>query len=42
VEPREEVEVEAGDAHDRVVGVALVGHEEVGGGVPDEGEVVVG
>lgn len=42
VKPREEVEVEAGDAHDRVVGVALVGHEEIGDGVPDEGEVVVG
>jgi hypothetical protein len=42
VEPREEVEVETSNAHDWVVGVALVGHEEVGGGVPDEGEVVVG
>ena len=42
VQPREEVEVEARDAHDGVVGVFLVGDEEVGGGVPDKGEVVVG
>lgn len=42
VEPREEVEVEAGDTHNRVVGVGLVGNHEVGNGVPDIGEVVVG
>lgn len=42
VEPREEVEVETSNAHDWVVCVALVGNEEVCGGVPDEGEVVVG
>lgn len=42
MQPREEVEVEARDAHDRVVGVLLEGYKEVGSGVPDEGEVVVG
>lgn len=42
VQPREEVEVEARHAHDGVVRVLLEGDEEVGGGVPDEGEVVVG
>ena len=42
VQPREEVQVEARDAHDGVVGVLLEGDEEVGDGVPGEGEVVVG
>ena len=42
VQPGEEVEVEAGDAHDGVVGVFLVGYEEGRGRVPGEGEVVVG
>lgn len=41
VQPREEVKIEARDAHDGVVRVCLEGDEEVGGGVPDEGEVVV-
>lgn len=42
MEPGEEVQVEAGDAHDGIVGEALIGDEEVGGGIPDKGEVVVG
>ena len=42
VDPREEVEVEARDAHDGVVGEALVGDQGVGDLVPVEGEVVVG
>lgn len=41
VQPGEEVEVEAGDAHDGVVSVFLVGDEEVGGLVPGEDEAVV-
>ncbi len=41
VQPREEIEVEAGDAHDGVVGVMLVLNRIVGGFVPDEGEIVV-
>ena len=42
MQPGEEVEVKASNGHDRVVGVFLVGDEEVGRGVPDEGEVVEG
>lgn len=42
MKPGQEVEVEAGDGHDGVVSVLLVGDEEVGGSVPDEGEVVEG
>ena len=42
VQPGEDVEVEAGKGHDWVVGVFLVGEEEGAGGVPGEGEVVVG
>ena len=42
VDPREEVQVEAGDAHDGVVGVLLVGNEDFGGAVPDKSKVVVG
>jgi hypothetical protein len=42
VQPREEVKVEARNSHDRVVGEALERNKEVGGGVPDKGEVVVG
>ena len=42
MQPREEVEVEAGDAHDRIVCVALVLDCYVGEGVPVVGEVVVG
>ena len=38
----EDVEVEAGDGHDGVVGEALVGDEEGGDRVPGVGEVVVG
>lgn len=38
---REEVEVEAGDTHDGIVGVLLVLDGEVGECVPDEGEVVI-
>ena len=41
VQPGEEVEVEAGDAHDRVVRVMLDGDGEGGELVEDEGEVVV-
>ena len=37
----EYVEVEASDAHHRVVGVLLVLNRNVGKGVPDEGEVVI-
>lgn len=42
MEPGEEVEVEAGDAHDGVVGVFLEGDKDLGGLVPDVSEVVVG
>ena len=42
VQPGEDVEVEAGEGHDGVVGVFLVGEHEGAGGVPGEGEVVVG
>lgn len=42
VRPREEVEVEAGDAHDGVISVLLPGHEHVGGLVPNEAELVEG
>jgi hypothetical protein len=42
VQPGEEVEVEASNGHDRVIGIFLVGDEEVGRSVPDEGEVVEG
>ena len=41
MKPRQEVEVEPSDAHDGVVGISLVRHEEVGGSVPNECEVVV-
>ena len=41
MQPREEIEVEPGNGHDGVVGESLVPHQEVGRGVPDEGEVVV-
>ena len=41
MQPGQQVEVEAGDAHDGVVGVFLVGDEEVGGGVPGEDEAIV-
>ena len=40
VQPRQGIEVEARQSHDGVVCVFLVGDEEVGGGVPDEGEVI--
>ena len=42
VEPGEEVEVEAGDAHDGVVGIGLVGDGEGGEAVEVVSEVVVG
>ena len=42
MKPREEVEVETGDAHDRVVRVFLVLDGDVGEGVPGVGKVVVG
>lgn len=42
MQPGEEVEVEAGDAHDGIVGVFLVRDEEIGGTIPNEGEVVEG
>ena len=38
----EDVQVEAGDTHDGVVGVFLIGDNEVGEGVPHECKVVVG
>ena len=41
VEPREEVQVETGNSHNRVVRDTLVPDQEVGSGVPGEGEVVV-
>lgn len=41
MQPGEKVEVEASNAHDWVVGVFLVWDQELGGGVPDKGEVVV-
>lgn len=41
VDPREKVQVEAGDAHDGVVRVLLPRHEHVGGAVPDKGKVIV-
>ena len=41
MEPGEKVKVEPGDAHDRIVGVFLIGNEDVGGGIPDELEVIV-
>ena len=41
MQPGEEVEVEASDAHDRIIGVFLVGDEEIGGGIPREDEAVV-
>ena len=41
MKPREEVEVEASDAHNRVVCVLLVRNEEVGGGIPVKDEAVV-
>lgn len=41
MKPRQEVKVEPSDAHDRVVGISLVRYEEIGGGVPNEREVVV-
>ncbi|KFY90677.1 hypothetical protein V500_05015 [Pseudogymnoascus sp. VKM F-4518 (FW-2643)] len=41
VQPREEVEVEARDSHDGVVGVFLESDGDLGGAVPDEVEVVV-
>ena len=41
MEPRQKVEVEAGESHDGVVGVGLVGDHDVGHSVPDEGEIVV-
>ncbi len=41
MKPGEKVEVEAGYAHDGVVGVSLVFCGEVGEGVPFVGEVVV-
>jgi hypothetical protein len=40
MEPGQKVQIETGDGHDGVVGVLLVGHDVVGGGIPDEGEVV--
>lgn len=41
MQPGEEVEVEASDGHDRIVGILLVGHQRLTGLVPDEGEAVV-
>ena len=41
MQPREQVQVEAGDAHDRVVCVLLIRHHELGHGVPGKGKVVV-
>ena len=37
----EEVEVETGNSHDGIVGVALILHSVVGEGVPGEGEIIV-
>jgi hypothetical protein len=41
VQPREQVEVEASDAHNRIVGVPLVRHHKIGYGVPHKSEIVV-
>lgn len=41
MQPREEVQVEAGDAHDGIISETLVGNEKVGGGIPDKSKVVV-
>lgn len=40
MQPRQKIQIEAGDGHDRVVSVLLVWDEEVGGRIPDKGEVV--
>lgn len=42
MKPGEEVQIETGDAHDRVVCVFLVSRSDIGGAIPDVGEVVVG
>lgn len=42
VEPGEDVEVEPGNSHNGVVSVFLVGHKDIGGLIPHEGEVVEG
>ena len=41
MEPREKVEIEAGDAHYGIVGVALVLNRDVGESIPHEGKVVI-
>lgn len=41
MQPRQEIKVEARDAHDRIVGVGLIGNGELGDFVPQEGKVVV-
>lgn len=41
MKPREEVKVEASDAHDGVISESLVRNKEIGGGIPDKGKVVV-
>lgn len=41
MEPGEHVEVEAGEAHDWVVGVDLIADCEVGHSVPGEGKAIV-
>lgn len=42
MQPGEDVKVEASDGHDWVVGVFLVGHEDICGLVPYESEIVEG
>ena len=42
MKPREEVQVETSNAHNRIVSVTLVGYQKVGCSVPNEGEVIIG
>ena len=41
MQPGEKVQIEAGDAHDRIVSVLLIGYKEITGCIPDENEIVV-
>jgi len=41
VQPREQIEVESSYAHNRIVGIALIGNHEIGYGVPYEREIVI-
>lgn len=41
MQPRQKIEVEASNAHDRVVRVLLIGNEGVCHGVPDKDEAII-